>query len=149
MVLPSSAAFWLLAIASIQMTSASCLNYIKHDTIGLFSGAPLTFGYDYATASDCAFKCEKLEGCRAWLYVAGGSCELYRKEAVGTASSPNFFYGVCGAPASSAAASTPASTPAASGSVSATPFSQLVKIKDTLSHEAKLQKHKQRQRHHH
>lgn len=107
------------------MTSASCLNYIKHDTIGLFSGAPLAFGYDYATASDCAFKCEKLEGCRAWLYVAGGSCELYRNEAVGTASSPNFFYGVCGAPASSA----PASTPAASGSVSATPVSQLVKVR--------------------
>lgn len=88
-------ASWLLVVAGMQAVSASCLNNIQNNTIGFFSSAPLTFSYKHPSAFHCAFKCEKLEHCQAWLYADPGDCQLYRRAALSTASNPNFLYGLC------------------------------------------------------
>ncbi|KAH1949415.1 hypothetical protein KXV69_004086 [Aspergillus fumigatus] len=85
-------ASWLLVVAGMQAVSASCLNNIQNNTIGFFSSAPLTFSYKHPSAFHCAFKCEKLEHCQAWLYADPGDCQLYRRAALPTASNPNFLY---------------------------------------------------------
>ncbi|KAJ6128014.1 hypothetical protein N7471_009231 [Penicillium samsonianum] len=77
-------------------SSLSCKESMQHNTISLFSHAPLTFSYEVPNNLACAAKCDGISGCRAWLYSSSGQeCQLYREEPVFQAHNPHFISGLC------------------------------------------------------
>ncbi|RAH65582.1 uncharacterized protein BO66DRAFT_206238 [Aspergillus aculeatinus CBS 121060] len=90
---------WLLlstGFPTVSAAASSCDQNVQNDTIAFFSSAPLTFGYNFPSISDCATRCSQWERCQAWLFTQPGECQLYRRPALATASNPTFSYGVCG-----------------------------------------------------
>ncbi|PWY88965.1 hypothetical protein BO70DRAFT_350224 [Aspergillus heteromorphus CBS 117.55] len=107
----------ILGVA-VSTTSASCLDQISANTMGVFSGVPLTFASGYLNGSACAYHCDALELCNAWLYsVAGGECQLYKQKALSTFKSQKFMYGICGGHTPKIASSSAAPVHSASSSM--------------------------------
>jgi hypothetical protein len=77
-------------------SSSNCTDSIQHNTISLFSHAPLTFSYEVPDNLACAAKCGGISACRTWLYSSSGQeCQLYREEPVSQAQNPHFISGTC------------------------------------------------------
>ncbi|PWY83616.1 hypothetical protein BO70DRAFT_396042 [Aspergillus heteromorphus CBS 117.55] len=145
----SAGTAWLLLSISLRVASASCVQNIQNDTIAFFSSAPVNFGSDSTSPSDCAAHCSQMANCQAWLYAEPGDCQLYRKPAVATASNPNFFYGACGdAVASTPVVLSPSSSVVKASTSGSTVPSQSSQVNTTFD-EQHFQKHKRQAHHHH
>ena len=80
----------------ISAKSTSCSSGYASNTVGVFSGAPITFSVKLNGPVACGQKCDSVDKCEAWLYTeSSGKCELYRRKALHVTSNLGFAYGTC------------------------------------------------------
>ncbi|PYI03578.1 hypothetical protein BO78DRAFT_389303 [Aspergillus sclerotiicarbonarius CBS 121057] len=85
-----------LLVWPISANSTNCSSGYASNTVGVFSGAPITFSVKLNSPVDCGQKCDSVDKCAAWLYTeSSGKCELYQRNALHVSSNPGFAYGTC------------------------------------------------------
>ncbi|PWY81689.1 hypothetical protein BO94DRAFT_547955 [Aspergillus sclerotioniger CBS 115572] len=85
-----------LLASPISAKGTNCWSGYASDTIGVFSGAPITFSMKLNGPVACGQKCDSVDKCAAWLYTeSSGKCELYRRNALHISSNLGFAYGTC------------------------------------------------------